>query len=631
MSKNRFKKMLGLSAAILGTGLVIISIVAKKKRPESVYKDNPDQKNPFEGKKVVFVEDETEPENADGIRGHLEAIGDSDHKESVYSKYIKRGLDVILSFGGLVVLSPVLLVISLAIKIDDPGPVLFTQKRLGKNKQYFKLHKFRSMKMSTPHDVPTHQLENPEQYITKVGKFLRAHSLDELPQIWDIFVGNMSVIGPRPGLWNQDLLTAERDKYGANDVKPGLTGWAQINGRDELEIPDKAKLDGEYTEKISLRMDFKCFMRSLHVIGKDESVVEGGTGEMKRNENASNTIDDFLKGNQISLESIKDKKILFFSPAFFNYENMIAEKMREMGAEVDMYDVRSVTGAFDRALLKISPAIFKGKSQNYYEDIIEKNKDKDYDYILIVKCDMTPINILEKFRQVYPNAKLCLNLWDSVENIPGVIDKFKYFDTLHSFDLNDCERYPVLKFRPLFFGDQFREELKGTDDYKYDVGFLGTVHSDRYAVIKQVQEIAEKRGLKCFWFLYLQSKFIYRFYKLTKKEFKAVDESTFSFEKMSSADISHVVDETRIVLDIQHPKQTGLTMRTIEMIGMNKKLITTNESIKKYDFFDENNVAVVDRKNVQIPEEFLRTSYTPLPNDIYEKYSLKSWILEVLS
>lgn len=136
--------------------------------------------------------------------------------------------------------------------------------------------------MSTPHDVPTHQLENPEQYITRVGKFLRAHSLDELPQIWDIFIGNMSVIGPRPGLWNQDLLTAERDKYGANDVKPGLTGWAQINGRDELEIEEKAKLDGEYVKKIGPMMDVKCFLGSVHVFGKDESVVEGGTGEMKK-------------------------------------------------------------------------------------------------------------------------------------------------------------------------------------------------------------------------------------------------------------------------------------------------------------------------------------------------------------
>lgn len=236
------------------------------------------------GKKVIFVENKSEAENADGARGYLEAVGETNHKTGFYEKYTKRCFDVVLSFCGLVILSPVFLALSLWIVIDDPGPAFFTQKRIGKDKQYFKLHKFRSMKMDTPHDKPTHMLENPEQYITKAGKFIRTHSLDELPQIWDIFIGNMSVIGPRPGLWNQDLLTAERDKWGANDIKPGLTGWAQINGRDELEIPVKAKLDGEYAAKMGIGMDIKCFLGSVGVFAKDDSVVEGGTGEMKRQE-----------------------------------------------------------------------------------------------------------------------------------------------------------------------------------------------------------------------------------------------------------------------------------------------------------------------------------------------------------
>lgn len=281
MSVN-WKKILGVTVAITGIVFVGLNIVAKTKKKNSVYDDEPEQKNPLEGKKVVFVENENDPENADGVRGHLEETGISEHHPSFYEKYAKRGLDMLLAFGGLVVLSPIMGAIALAIKIEDPGPVLFTQKRIGQNKQYFKLHKFRSMKMSTPHDVPTHMLDNPDQYITKVGKFLRAHSLDELPQIWDIFINNMSIIGPRPGLWNQDILTAERDKYNANDVKPGLTGWAQINGRDELEIPAKAKLDGEYVSKMSLMMDIKCFLGSIGVFAHDDSVVEGGTGEMKK-------------------------------------------------------------------------------------------------------------------------------------------------------------------------------------------------------------------------------------------------------------------------------------------------------------------------------------------------------------
>ena len=252
---------------------VVLGLLALMKKPGSIYKNQPEQWNPMEGKKVVFVENEEEPANADGVCGHLEAVGDSDHHAGFYEKVVKRILDIILSMGGLIVLSPILLGLSIAIVIDDPGPVIFTQKRVGQNKRYFKLHKFRSMKMSAPHDRPTHMLENPEQYITKVGGFIRRHSLDELPQIWDILVGNMSVVGPRPGLWNQDLLTAERDKWGANDFKPGLTGWAQINGRDELEIPVKAELDGEYCKNIGFKMDVKCFLGSVGVFKGDKSVV----------------------------------------------------------------------------------------------------------------------------------------------------------------------------------------------------------------------------------------------------------------------------------------------------------------------------------------------------------------------
>ena len=210
----------------------------------------------------------------------------------MYEKVIKRFIDIVLSFLALIVLSWLYLILIIAIKINDPGPAFFTQKRVGIHKSYFKLHKFRSMKMSTPHDIPTHQLENPEQYITKVGKFLRKSSFDELPQIWDIFIGKMSIIGPRPALWNQDDLVAERDKYGANDVKPGLTGWAQIHGRDEIEIPLKAKFDGEYASKLrqggfkAFWFDVRCFFGSIIAVLKSDGVREGGTGEMKKAEDA---------------------------------------------------------------------------------------------------------------------------------------------------------------------------------------------------------------------------------------------------------------------------------------------------------------------------------------------------------
>lgn len=202
----------------------------------------------------------------------------------MYRSCFKRILDIILSFSGLILFSWLYFIIIIAIIIDDPGPVFFTQKRIGKSKKYFNLYKFRSMKMSTPHDTPTHMLENPEQYITRVGKFLRKSSLDEIPQLWNILKGDMSVIGPRPALWNQDDLIAEREKYGANNVRPGLSGWAQICGRDELEIEDKAKLDGEYVQKMSFFFDCRCFFGTAISALRGDGVVEGGTGEIKKKE-----------------------------------------------------------------------------------------------------------------------------------------------------------------------------------------------------------------------------------------------------------------------------------------------------------------------------------------------------------
>ena len=204
----------------------------------------------------------------------------------MYKKFGKRLIDIVLSAIGILVLIPVWLILAIAIKIDDPGPILFRQKRIAQDKngqkQFFQIYKYRSMKMCTPKDTPTHLLENPEQYITKVGGFLRKTSLDELPQIFNIFMGQMSIIGPRPALWNQDDLYEERAKHGANGVKPGLTGWAQINGRDELPIDVKAGLDGEYVQKQSFGFDVKCFFGTITSVLKHEGVVEGGTGAMEK-------------------------------------------------------------------------------------------------------------------------------------------------------------------------------------------------------------------------------------------------------------------------------------------------------------------------------------------------------------
>lgn len=201
----------------------------------------------------------------------------------IYTKYIKRCIDFVLSLLGLIILSPIFIILILFIKLTSPGPVLFKQKRVGINKTHFNIYKFRTMRIDTPKDMPTHLLENPDQYITSIGKFLRKTSLDELPQLINIFKGDMSIVGPRPALWNQYDLIAERDKFHANDILPGLTGWAQVNGRDELEIDVKAKLDGEYVKKMSFFFDCKCFWMTISSVLKHEGVVEGGTGTIHKN------------------------------------------------------------------------------------------------------------------------------------------------------------------------------------------------------------------------------------------------------------------------------------------------------------------------------------------------------------
>lgn len=200
----------------------------------------------------------------------------------MYKKYVKRILDVGLSIGALIMLSPFFALIALWIKLDSKGPVLFRQRRVGAGKAYFNILKFRTMRTDTPKDVPTHLLSGPHAYITRSGRFLRKTSLDELPQLWNILLAHMSIVGPRPALWNQDDLIAERDKYGANDIRPGLTGWAQINGRDELEIDVKARLDGEYVRRMSMGFDFRCLVETVASVLRHDGVVEGATGAMNQ-------------------------------------------------------------------------------------------------------------------------------------------------------------------------------------------------------------------------------------------------------------------------------------------------------------------------------------------------------------
>lgn len=483
LDKEKIKKIIKITSATTGAVFCGMNAVAKMKKNKSVYGNEPDQKNPLEGHKVIFVQDDAEPENADGARGHLESIGISDYKPGIYDKYIKRAIDIVLSFSGLVVLSPVYLGISLAIIIDDPGPVLFTQKRMGQNKKYFKLHKFRSMKMCTPHDVPTHMLDNPEQYITRVGKFLRAHSLDELPQVWDIFIGNMSVIGPRPGLWNQDILTAERDKYGANDVKPGLTGWAQINGRDELEIPVKAKLDGEYVEKLGLLMDIKCFLGSIGVFAHDDSVVEGGTGEMKKQENNVKkkilVICQYYKPEPFRISDICEEMVrrgheVHVVTGYPNYPEGVLYDGYGKGKHIDevikgvrihrCYTIPRKTGTINRMLNYYSYAITSVAYVLSKKCIASDGKSFD-----TVFCNqLSPVimahaAIAYKRKYKVPAIMYCLDLWPESLIAGGIERKSFVYKYFHFVSKNIYKRMDKILITSRMFADYLKKEF-GIDE-----------------------------------------------------------------------------------------------------------------------------------------------------------------------
>lgn len=490
IDKKKIEKILKVTAIGTGVTFLGLNMIAKKKKGDSVFEKEKDQKNPFAGKKVVFVEDESDEENADGVRGHLEAVGETKKSKGIYDRYIKRAIDVVLSFGGLVVLSPIYAGIAIAIKIDDPGPVFFTQKRVGQNKEFFKIHKFRSMKMSTPHDVPTHMLGDPDQYITRVGKFLRKHSLDELPQIWDIFIGNMSVIGPRPALWNQDVLIAEREKYHANDVKPGLTGWAQINGRDELEIPVKAKLDGEYVEKESLLFDIKCFLGTIGKVAKDDSVVEGGTGEMSKQEISEETkenekkkilvICQYYKPEPFRISDICEELVcrgheVHVVTGYPNYPEGVLYEGYGKGKHIDevingvkvhrCYTVPRQTGVIKRFLNYYSYAISSTKYVLSKKCVASDGKAFD-----VVYCNqLSPVMmahaaIAYKKKYNVPVVMYCLDLWPESLIAGGVKRDSILYKYYHHVSRKIYQKMDKILITSRMFSEYFQQEFGFQDE-----------------------------------------------------------------------------------------------------------------------------------------------------------------------
>lgn len=323
---------------------------------------------------------------------------------------------------------------------------------------------------------------------------------------------------------------------------------------------------------------------------------------------------------------LNEKRILFFCQFFFDYEKKIVKKMQDLGAEVVLYDEMSVKTSYERALLKVSSSFFNKKTEKYYAEILRQVRNKSFDYVLFIDCEMPTHKVLKAYRSAFKGAKFCLHLWDSLSNLKGVSGKFRFFDFISTFDRNDSIDNNIV-FRPLFFSDEYRAiENKKNKSYAYTVSFIGTVHSDRYKIIKRLQESIDGFYL----YGYLQGKFIYYYYKIVKPEYRGIKISSFNYKKLSSKAIARIVSDSKAILDIQHPNQTGLTMRTLEMVGMRKKIITTNEDIKNYDFYNPNNICVINRENPVVSKEFLEKDYEELPNSIYEYYSIEKWIVDVL-
>ncbi len=318
---------------------------------------------------------------------------------------------------------------------------------------------------------------------------------------------------------------------------------------------------------------------------------------------------------------LKGKKILLLYAKFFNYDRIVKNKLEELGAEVDLFDARAELNVYEKALIKVYKGEFWHKLRRYHKSLQERLKDKSYD--IVFSNSYLPADTVDGYRTTFPGAKLVLYLDDSVANTKDVENTFSHYDKVMTFDKEDSKKYGI-GFLPLFFEDSYAKAQDS--EMVFDLCFIGTIHSDRLKVIEAMEDYCGREGLKFYRFCFLQSRFMYYYYWLTQKEFRRKRPSYFSYEPLPSSRVAEIILKSRAILDIQHPKQTGLTMRTIETLGARKKLITTNTDIVNYDFYTPNNIALIERKNPQIEREFWESYYQDVCQEQFSHYSLSSWI-----
>ncbi len=322
---------------------------------------------------------------------------------------------------------------------------------------------------------------------------------------------------------------------------------------------------------------------------------------------------------------LENKNILFFSAMAFGYQNDIKEQMERMGASVDYFDERPANTFLVKALIRINRNLLSKRIDRYHSAIIEKTKGRKYDYVFFIKGESISVDNLKKIKRLHPSAQLIIYHWDSIANNRNALKTLPVFDRAFSFDKPDCEKLGI-RFLPLFYTCDYAEVAKQKGEYEYDLLFVGTVHSDRYVLLRRIEEQIVKAGGRCYLYMFFQSRILYRKMKLQDKNLRGTSESDFHFAPTRKGELLELYGKSRAVADIQHPRQVGLTMRSIETTGAKRKLITTNSHIKDYDFYDSNNILVVDRKEPVITPGFLESPYRDVAADIYEKYRIDNWL-----
>lgn len=325
----------------------------------------------------------------------------------------------------------------------------------------------------------------------------------------------------------------------------------------------------------------------------------------------------------------KGKKILFFSASFFGYQDEIKNKLVSLGAEVDFYDERPKNTFWYKALIRIDKRIIKHKIEKYYTEIIKNTEHKDYDYVFFLKAEVITLKTLKKLKEKQNKAQFILYLWDSIKNCESVEKLFPLFDKILSFDRKDVEKNEFMHFRPLFYLDEYILVGEKKPIAQYDLTFIGTGHTDRYQLVTKIKDFCTKNHLRGYFFIYLQDLKIFFARKLLQKNFKNANLKEFSFKPIGKSQILEIIEKSNCILDIERAVQCGLTMRTIEILGAKRKLITTNADIENYDFYHKSNIHIIDRKNPEISIDFMRGSYVDISRDIYEKYNLDCWLFDV--